>query len=945
MATGSELAIEGGIQIGAEALSLNGAGASAAGALRNISGSNSYGGLITLASASRINSDAGLLQITNAGTITGATFLLTLGGAGNLSINSIIGNTSGGLTKDGTGTVTLNATNSFIGLTTVNAGRLVYGTNNVLNTGEVTVSGGTFDIGAFSDSVGIVNLSNGTLAGTTGILTATRYNMIGSGTATANLASAGQLNKTTLGSTTTLTGSNSYTGATAISSGTLNVQNSFGLGATNGGTTVAINSALEIEGGISIGNEALSLNGTGVTAGGALRNISGTNTYGGLITLAGVSRINSDADLLEISNAGTITGAGRGLSLGGAGNINLASIIGTISGTLTKDGSGTATLSGVNTFTGLTTVSAGRLLYGTNNVLSTGAVTISGGAFDIGAFSDSVGAVTLNSGSIDGSGTLTGSSYVFNGTGSSSVSAHLGTGTLTKSGAGTVSLLASNAFTAVTNSGGSLALGAVGALGTGTVTISGSSKVAATTNLTTTNAFVLNNNVTGIFDVNADFTWTNGGVISGAGTLSKIGAGTLILSASNTYSSGTLLSGGSVAFAGVNSLGTGAVSLSGGSSLIYGGSSAATLANDISVTSGTGIIGNTSGSILTLGGTLTKSGSILEFYGGSYNVTGKITGSAPNSDLILSSAAVTLSSALNDFNGPTKLLAGSTLTAGVANALPSTSILTIGGEGESASLVNRFNLNGYSQTLGGLFSGTGSFNELLNSAGTASTLTIGGNSFFGGSINGNLALNAASGTANLFGSNSYTGATSVGSGAQINLTNSGSLTGTTSISLTGGTLLLGAANQVKSGIAVNMSAGSTLSLGGNGSSRASSQTFGTLTLTGNSTIDFANLTGTSSLTFGSIELNSFTLTVLNWSGITPVGLVSAGAPTQLVNTSGSLASGSLSQINFFGTSGQFLGIGEFSGSEIVPVPEPSVVLAAILLMGFFITTHLRRRRA
>ena len=69
----------------------------------------------------------------------------------------------------------------------------------------------------------------------------------------------------------TVTGSNTYTGLTTISAGVLNVQNVTGLGTTAAGTTVVDGAALEIQGGISIGAEALTLNGSGISGGGALR--------------------------------------------------------------------------------------------------------------------------------------------------------------------------------------------------------------------------------------------------------------------------------------------------------------------------------------------------------------------------------------------------------------------------------------------------------------------------------------------------------------------------------------------------------------------------------------------------------------------------------------------------------------------------------------------------
>jgi len=117
--------------------------------------------------------------------------------------------------------------------------------------------------------------------------------------------------------TQVFSGTSTYTGATTVSAGVLNIQNSAALGSTVGDTTVASGAALQIQGGISVGAEALTLNGTGVSSDGALRNMSGTNSYAGAITLGSASRINSDSNVLTLS--GGVSGA-YPLTVGGDGN-------------------------------------------------------------------------------------------------------------------------------------------------------------------------------------------------------------------------------------------------------------------------------------------------------------------------------------------------------------------------------------------------------------------------------------------------------------------------------------------------------------------------------------------------------------------------------------------------------------------------------------------------
>ena len=111
---------------------------------------------------------------------------------------------------------------------------------------------------------------------------------------------------------------------------------------------------------------------------------------------------------LDVVSGNGISGT-YNITFGGSGNTSVADPIATSTGTLTKDGSGTLTLSAANTYTGLTTVSAGSLTYGINDAISTGAVTVNGSTaiLALGTYTDTVGAVTLTAGSITGTGSST----------------------------------------------------------------------------------------------------------------------------------------------------------------------------------------------------------------------------------------------------------------------------------------------------------------------------------------------------------------------------------------------------------------------------------------------------------------------------------------------------------------------------------------------------------
>ena len=120
---------------------------------------------------------------------------------------------------------------------------------------------------------------------------------------------------------------------------------------------------------------------------------------------------------------------------------------------------------------------------------------------------------------------------------------------------------------------------------------------------------------------------------------------------------------------------------------------------------------------------------------------------------------------------------------------------------------------------------------------------------------------------------------------------------------------------------------------GGGATRSAAQTFTSMTLTTNSTIDFSSLSGNAVLTLGTITMNGNSLSIWNWNGTPRTG----GGSAQLVDSAGSsnLSAADLANISFYSGSGTGLvGIGGFSGTEIVAVPEPSVMIAAALLLSW-----------
>ncbi|MEK0447003.1 MAG: hypothetical protein RLZZ399_2324, partial [Verrucomicrobiota bacterium] len=150
VSNGASLELASGIVVSGEALSLSGNGVSATGALRNAASNNVWGGAITLLQSARIQSDAGLLtlDVASGNAVTAANFSLTLAGAGNVAVADPIALGSGSLIKEGTGTVTLSSANTYSGTTTFAGGVLEANSAGAFGSGNLVFSGGTLRYGA-----------------------------------------------------------------------------------------------------------------------------------------------------------------------------------------------------------------------------------------------------------------------------------------------------------------------------------------------------------------------------------------------------------------------------------------------------------------------------------------------------------------------------------------------------------------------------------------------------------------------------------------------------------------------------------------------------------------------------------------------------------------------------------------------------------------------------
>lgn len=258
---------------------------------------------------------SGDVTINNTATLTAAT-------NGTATFSGAIGG-AGSLVKGGTGTVTLSASNSYAGGTTVGTGMLTIANNNALGTGLVTINGG--------------GLANSSGAGRT-----IPNNVLFGGNATLGGAPGGAsltINGTTDlgGAVRTLAMSNSITFAGVVTNGGLIVNASAGsrrltfAAATNGFT-----------GGLTINGGALQIGNGGTTG-----------------TLLGLGTLSNNAAQLAFSRSDNIAQN----DVYPAGPIG-----GTIS--LAQLGTGTLTLNAAHTYTGNTAIINGTLLLATNGSLT-----------------------------------------------------------------------------------------------------------------------------------------------------------------------------------------------------------------------------------------------------------------------------------------------------------------------------------------------------------------------------------------------------------------------------------------------------------------------------------------------------------------------------------------------------------------------------------------------
>lgn len=394
------------------------------------------------------------------GTISGVstvgnTTTLTINGTStsgqNILSQVISDGTNGGklaLVKDGTGAWQINTAanvNTFSGGVTLNAGTLQIGKTSALGTGTFTINGGTISGGlaggalTISDTVingdftagigtamslGSGNVSLGTAAGTSRSFSGSSSQAL---TIDGVISDGTTANKIIVTGNTVLVlnGGNTFTGGMNFNRGSLTLGNSSALGtgsltltSDSGANNLNVTSGLTFSNNLILSN-SLALAGTGdMTWAGSVLN----GGAGRVINRTGKTDITGNVYLSESSGSGrTLTFGGNNNGSGSVSGViaNYNGVGGTAGG-ITKAGTGTWTLSGTNTYTGTTTVSAGALIINGDNSAATGTVIVAtnatlGGAGTIGGATGIANGGTLSPGNSPGTITFASNLSMSNG--------------------------------------------------------------------------------------------------------------------------------------------------------------------------------------------------------------------------------------------------------------------------------------------------------------------------------------------------------------------------------------------------------------------------------------------------------------------------------------------------------------------------------------------------
>jgi autotransporter-associated beta strand protein len=446
---------------------------------------------------------------------------ITVGTSGTAILSNSISNGSLVLaqTDGGTGSFRLSGANSMTSTEIRGSTVNVITSASVLGSGTVTLSGTS---AATLNIQGLTLANNFAIASSAGTKTIAQAGIINS-TITGTITNSDNTGGLTLGAlaTKTLTvGSIDGTGTTGVN---------FGSAALNG--TVILNGPTSFAGDTKIDSSTLRMGADNVLATGAGKgNIVFRGSGSSVLDLRGTTQQVNGLD--DTVLAGTIQSTVGTLSTLIVGDNNTTSSFrGTISNNtaLRKIGSGTLTLSGNNSYTAGTTLTGGVFALGSANAIgTTGTISFGGGTLQYSAnnatdYSARFSNAASQQYSIDTNGRNVTLATALTSLG----------GSFTKLGSGTLTLSGSNTY----NNGTTVSAGAL--VGTA-VSLQGN----------------ITNNASVVFNQAQLASGTYSGVMSGTGSLTKAGNGSLKIGANQTFTGATNVIGGTLNLAGNLASGT-----------------------------------------------------------------------------------------------------------------------------------------------------------------------------------------------------------------------------------------------------------------------------------------------------------------------------------------------------------------------------------------------------
>ena len=622
-----------------------------------------------------------------------------------------------GLDKEGTGTLTLSATNDFTGPITLGGGTLAFSrpdnfvlTNTLSGSGVLQQSGsGVLSLGGITTNfTGNANITAGmlqvgygsTLGGISGNITNNGLlSFFRSDTVTnaSTISGTGSLRKIG-GNNLILSGNNIYSGQTLVGGGVLTIPNNQALG-NSSAVMVSNGTTLRLTGGVTVSNRPLTLLGGGTTGGvdnqGPLQSTNGINEWAGPVTLG--------ADQVRIGALGNSTFTISGVIDSGANNYGLAA--------RASDANGTLVLSASNTWKGPSTIIVGNLrLAGGDNRLPIGSSLTIGNTSDqnsslldlAGQNQQLAGLISLGSTmpvTVTNSGGPAALTLAFDAATNAFRGPIGGNIALTKAGTGTETLSGTNLYTGNTLvNAGTLKLGlnnaVPGGAGKGDVTVNGTLDLGGfseAVNGLNGSGVINNSSGAGTYTLTVggnDASGNFSGVISntsGTVALTKTGAGTQTLGGANAYSGGTTIGSGTLALGAVGSLGSGPVSITPGTVLDATARGSFTLASGQTLTAGrtSGFANDILGGLASTG-TVNVAGTAIA---GTLTISGglSLAGGTINYDL---GNVTTAGGGLNDLiaiNGPLNLSGSTVINPTFIGGLPANGAYTLIGGGSSVS--------------------------------------------------------------------------------------------------------------------------------------------------------------------------------------------------------------------------------------------------------------------